>query len=104
MDDISVPVNHTTANTKRKRRKKSSGSLKEGKKRSHSEGAKHVTPPHDVSRRSSTGSSAISLDVRCACQYYQCDSLLPDRLNYAGVRPSSRTSNTVVHFRYVLIF
>lgn len=81
-------------------RRKSLGSLNEkSNKRSFSEGAKRQNRKRDVSRESSTGSSVMSLDVRCACQYFQCDSLLPDRVSLVGTRPVSRISNST---RYVL--
>ncbi|CAH0746559.1 unnamed protein product [Diatraea saccharalis] len=34
-------------------------------------------------------------DVRCACQFFQCDSLLPERVNPVGTRPTSRASNII---------
>lgn len=60
-------------------------------KRSISEGGK----PRDLSsgnlkRQSSSGSSR---EVRCACQFFQCDNPLPDRVNPVGTRPSSRLSH-----------
>lgn len=83
-----------------KRRRKMS--LQEGQRRSASEGQRRGTRKTNVSRDSSTGSSAMSLDVRCACQYFQSDSLLPDRINPMGTRPNSRLSNMVSKFGYVL--
>ncbi|XP_067646726.1 protein piccolo isoform X7 [Eurosta solidaginis] len=57
-------------------------------RRSASVGALPREKKHFVSRNES--SSGASLDVRCACQYFQCDSLLPDRINPAGdSRPTS---------------
>ncbi|XP_037933497.1 uncharacterized protein LOC119668150 isoform X4 [Teleopsis dalmanni] len=57
-------------------------------RRSASVGALPHEKKHYVSRNESA--SGISLDVRCACQYFQCDSLLPDRVNPADSRPSSK--------------
>ncbi|CAH2103395.1 unnamed protein product [Euphydryas editha] len=34
-------------------------------------------------------------EVRCACQFFQCDSLLPERTNPVGTRPTSRASNII---------
>ncbi|OWR54274.1 hypothetical protein KGM_208372 [Danaus plexippus plexippus] len=34
-------------------------------------------------------------EVRCACQFFQCDSLLPERINPVGTRPTSRASNII---------
>ncbi|KAJ3661184.1 hypothetical protein Zmor_005593 [Zophobas morio] len=79
----------------RRRRKMSTGSLKEGQQRSASEGRRRAPRRTNVSRDSPSGSSAMSLDVRCACQYFQSDSLLPDRINPVGTRPSSQLSNMV---------
>lgn len=57
-------------------------------RRSASVGALPAEKRHFVSRNEST--SGASLDVRCACQYFQCDSLLPDRVNPAtDSRPTS---------------
>lgn len=48
-----------------------------------------------TSRASST--SSLGREVRCACQYFQSDSLLPERrammqqYNSSSSRPSSRT-------------
>ncbi|XP_017475570.1 PREDICTED: uncharacterized protein LOC108365888 [Rhagoletis zephyria] len=57
-------------------------------RRSASVGALPREKKHFVSRTES--SSGASLDVRCACQYFQCDSLLPERINPAGdSRPTS---------------
>lgn len=57
-------------------------------RRSASVGALPREKRHFVSRNEST--SGASLDVRCACQYFQCDSLLPDRVNpVTDSRPTS---------------
>ncbi|XP_020714536.1 uncharacterized protein LOC101458451 isoform X2 [Ceratitis capitata] len=57
-------------------------------RRSASVGALPREKKHFVSRTEST--SGASLDVRCACQYFQCDSLLPERVNPVGdSRPTS---------------
>ncbi|KRT81567.1 hypothetical protein AMK59_5871, partial [Oryctes borbonicus] len=62
--------------TSRERRRNSL----DGHVRSKSEGtAKRYSRRHNTTRPSSTESSATSLDVRCACQYFQGDSLLPDQ-------------------------
>lgn len=97
--ELSAPGTAAKSNTRHKRKKKPSASFK-ANQRSISEGGKNISQPHDVSRQSSTGSSAMSLDVRCACQFYQCDSLLPERLNPS--RPNSRLSNAVSNSRYVV--
>lgn len=68
-----------------KRRKKSTGSLDDVRIRSISEGSRRKRRQRNVSRDSSTGSSAMSLDVRCACQYYQSNSLLPEKINPVGL-------------------
>lgn len=87
-------------NNHKKQRKWSTGSLQDAK-RSLSEGARREARRRDISRECSTGSSAISLDVRCGCQYFQCDSLLPDRVSHMGTRPVSRVS-TMSASRYVI--
>ncbi|XP_055385251.1 titin isoform X1 [Condylostylus longicornis] len=58
------------------------------KHRSASVGALPREKKHFTSRNESA--SGISLDVRCACQYFQCDSLLPERVNPVGSRPESK--------------
>lgn len=68
-----------------KRRKKSTGSLDDIQLRSVSEGSRRKQRRRNVSRDSSTGSSVMSLDVRCACQYYQSNSLLPEKINPVGL-------------------
>lgn len=55
--------------------------------RSSSMGAMPRPKKHFTSRAEST--AAASLDVRCACQFFQSDSLLPERINPVGSRPSS---------------
>lgn len=61
------------------------GSLDDLHARSVSEGSRRKQRQRNVSRDSSTGSSVMSLDVRCACQYYQSNSLLPEKINPAGL-------------------
>lgn len=87
-----------------KRRRHSATSLDDERGRSRSEGSRRKPKLQNTSRQSSSGSSVMSLDVRCACQYFQSSSLLPDRLNPVGMRPSSRNSNLIVRFRYVIRF
>lgn len=101
METINKPAKpkYINSNHNKHRRKLSAGSLKDAK-RSFSEGAKRETRRRDISRESSTGSSVMSLDVRCGCQYFQCDSLLPDRVSHMGTRPVSRVSNMTAT-RYV---
>ncbi|XP_065362621.1 uncharacterized protein LOC135956063 isoform X2 [Calliphora vicina] len=57
-------------------------------RRSASVGALPLEKKHFVSRNES--SSGVTLDVRCACQYFQCDSLLPERINPVDSRPASK--------------
>ncbi|XP_037807258.1 uncharacterized protein LOC119600784 isoform X5 [Lucilia sericata] len=57
-------------------------------RRSASVGALPLEKKHFVSRNES--SSGVTLDVRCACQYFQCDSLLPERINPVDSRPTSK--------------
>lgn len=52
------------------------GSL-DGHVRSRSEGTARRYRKRHTTRQSSTESSATSLDVRCACQYFQGDTLFP---------------------------
>lgn len=68
-----------------KRRKKSTGSLDDLHMRSVSEGGSRRPKQRNVSRDSSTASSVMSLDVRCACQYYQSNSPLPEKINPVGL-------------------
>ncbi|XP_034110452.1 uncharacterized protein LOC117572017 isoform X5 [Drosophila albomicans] len=60
-------------------------------RRSASVGALPAEKKHFVSRVESA--SGASLDVRCACQFFQCDSLLPERVNPVDSRPGSRQSH-----------
>jgi hypothetical protein len=56
--------------------------------RSSSVGAvPHVKP---LSRSRAESSHASPLEVRCACQFFQSDSLIPERINPIGSRPPSR--------------
>ncbi|XP_075163877.1 uncharacterized protein LOC142236529 isoform X4 [Haematobia irritans] len=57
-------------------------------RRSASVGALPLEKKHFVSRNESTG--GVTLDVRCACQFYQSDSLLPERINPVDSRPGSK--------------
>lgn len=62
-----------------RRRRRRSADPSSRRVRSTSEGTRRSARPHHVSRQSSTESSVTSLDVRCACQYFQGDLLLPER-------------------------
>lgn len=81
------PSYRGSKNQKKPRRRNSAGSLDGQRVRSISEGSRRKTRPRNVSRDSSTGSSALSLDVRCACQYFQGDTLTPEkaRVNFGNV-------------------
>uniref|UniRef100_A0A1I8NV35 Uncharacterized protein n=1 Tax=Stomoxys calcitrans TaxID=35570 RepID=A0A1I8NV35_STOCA len=57
-------------------------------RRSASVGAVPLEKKHFVSRNESTG--GVTLDVRCACQFFQSDSLLPERINPVDSRPGSK--------------
>ncbi|XP_055911206.1 titin homolog isoform X1 [Eupeodes corollae] len=57
-------------------------------RRSASVGALPVEKKHFVSRNESA--SGAVLDVRCACQYFESDLLLPDRINPVESRPTSK--------------
>ena len=48
--------------------------------------------PHKkpLSRSRAESSHAGPLEVRCACQFFQSDSLIPERINPIGSRPQSR--------------
>ena len=48
--------------------------------------------PHKkpLSRSRAESSHASPLEVRCACQFFQSDSLIPERVNPIGSRPASR--------------
>lgn len=43
-----------------------------------------------LSRSRDVSSHAWPLEVRCACQFFQSDSLIPERINPIGSRPASR--------------
>lgn len=49
-------------------------------KRSLSEGGKTAGKRRDVSREPSSETSVKSLDVRCACQYFQSDALMAEKM------------------------
>lgn len=72
------PSKPAIPNQNLRRRKLSSSSLNDEQFRSISVGNKRINRVPNTSRDLSTG-SAHSLDVRCACQYFQSDSLLPER-------------------------
>ncbi|GAB0099871.1 hypothetical protein DMENIID0001_157620 [Sergentomyia squamirostris] len=57
--------------------------------RSASVGASPRVKPITISRADSA--QVTVPEVRCACQFYQSESLLPERINPVGSRPSSRT-------------
>lgn len=57
-------------------------------RRSASVGALPREKVHYTSRNESA--SGVSLDVRCACQFFESDSLLPERINPLDSRPSSK--------------
>lgn len=44
-----------------------------------------------LSRSRNVSTVSTSLEVRCGCQYFQTDSLIPERVNPIGSRPTSRT-------------
>lgn len=48
--------------------------------------------PHKkpLARSRAESSAASPLEVRCACQFFQSDSLIPERVNPIGSRPPSR--------------
>lgn len=48
--------------------------------------------PHKkpLSRSRAESSAPAPLEVRCACQFFQSDSLIPERINPIGSRPPSR--------------
>lgn len=62
-----------------------------------SEGGSPLEKPVQPTREGSVQS--YTPDVRCACQFYQSDSLLPERLNPVGTRPTSRASNLISYPR-----
>lgn len=45
----------------------------------------------ELSRSRAVSAVTTSLEVRCGCQYFQTDSLIPERVNPVGSRPTSRT-------------
>lgn len=52
--------------------------------------------PHKkpLARSRAESSAASPLEVRCACQFFQSDSLIPERVNPIGSRPPSRVDTT----------
>lgn len=60
--------------------------------RSSSLGA--VPRQKSLARSRAESSAASPLEVRCACQFFQSDSLIPERINPIGSRPSSRVGVT----------
>lgn len=56
--------------------------------RSSSLGA--VPRQKSLARSRAESSAASPLEVRCACQFFQSDSLIPERINPIGSRPPSR--------------
>lgn len=77
----------------------------DGHLRSKSEGNRRYRRRHNVTRHSSTDSSATSLDVRCACQYFQGDALFPATQRESPTR-KQRTNlftekKVVFNIRYV---
>lgn len=46
-----------------------------------------------LSRSRAESSAAGPLEVRCACQFFQSDSLIPERVNPIGSRPPSRVDS-----------
>ncbi|XP_068632349.1 uncharacterized protein [Battus philenor] len=56
-----------------------------------SEGGTPLEKPVRPTREGSV--QLFTPEVRCACQFFQCDSLLPERVNPIGTRPTSRASN-----------
>lgn len=61
------------------------------RKRSASVGAAPFNKP--IARTPAESSVVTQPEVRCACQYFQCDSLLPERINPVGSRPTSRAGD-----------
>lgn len=61
------------------------------RKRSASVGAAPFNKP--IARTPAESSVTTQPEVRCACQYFQCDSLLPERINPVGSRPTSRAGD-----------
>lgn len=60
--------------------------------RSSSLGA--VPRQKSLARSRAASSAASPLEVRCACQFFQSDSLIPERINPIGSRPPSRVGTT----------
>lgn len=60
--------------------------------RSSSLGA--VPRQKSLARSRAESSAASPLEVRCACQFFQSDSLIPERINPIGSRPPSRVGAT----------
>lgn len=60
--------------------------------RSSSLGA--VPRQKSLARSRAESSAASPLEVRCACQFFQSDSLIPERINPIGSRPPSRVGTT----------
>lgn len=75
--------------SRKKKTRKLSASQVADVKRSLSEGSKLHQKNKYPTRESSAGGINATPDVRCACQYYQCPSLLPDRVSLVGTRPLS---------------
>lgn len=87
---------------RKKIRKLSSGQISNAN-RSLSEGSKVPKKNRYPTRDSSTGGAQTAPDVRCACQYYQCPSLLPDKVSLVGTRPLSYAGQGAATCRYVLL-
>lgn len=62
-----------------------------------SEGGDPIERPLKPTREGSVQS--YTPDVRCGCQFFQSDSLLPERINPVGTRPTSRASNFIYNNR-----
>lgn len=88
---------------KKKIRKLSAGQVTEVK-RSLSEGSKVPQKNKYPTRESSTGGTHATPDVRCACQFYQCPSLLPDRVSLIGTRPLSYAGAATCRYVGSVIF
>lgn len=65
--------------------------------RSASLGSQPIQKPKERSRAGST--APVTPEVRCACQFFQSDSLLPDRINPVGSRSSSRADKSVEYYK-----
>lgn len=63
--------------------------------RSSSLGA--VPHPKTLARSRAESSAPTSYDVRCACQFFQSDSLIPERINPVGTRPHSKVENEIIN-------